>query len=299
MEQSPLISIGIPTYNRPEGLKRTLEIVTSQSYRNIEIIVSDNASKNEKVRQVVSDFKNGDDRIIFFEQPQGIGIVNNFNFVREKASGDFFIWAADDDEWQGREFLSSMLSYATSNALVFPDAILSSADGGQQRPLSVYDHCKNKVDFVKVFTSGGIGYPFYGLYNLKLFYELGLEFKFDVDLAYYQEGIFLHKLFLKAPVKYLKEAQVKFSTESSKPSYSKLLPDFIKYFNRTVLIYATSDLTKEQKMEVFEIIFKNYTTYLGDLILNSSAEKEGGAVTKMMLIPRIKAALKIMMTGNK
>jgi glycosyltransferase involved in cell wall biosynthesis len=295
MEQNPLISIGIPTYNRPEGLKRTLEIVTSQSYRNIEVIVSDNASKNEKVRQVVSDFKNGDDRVIFFEQPQGIGIVNNFNFVREKASGSFFIWAADDDQWQGTDFLSALIDHAPLNALVFPDAIVSDETGKISHPLKVYDGCDEKLDYSRAFCSGGVGYPVYGLYNLQLFEDLGLEFRLHDDLAYYQEGIFLHKLFLKAPVKYVREAGILFSTSSTKPAYDILLHDFIKYFKRTVLIYALSALSAAEKTDIFEVIFSNYTTYLGDLVLNHASEHKD---TELAAVGRVKKAIKVLTTGK-
>ena len=44
----PLVSVGIPTYNRPKGLKRLLKQIQNQTYKNIEIIVSDNCSENEK-----------------------------------------------------------------------------------------------------------------------------------------------------------------------------------------------------------------------------------------------------------
>ena len=41
-----LLSIGIPTYNRPVGLKRTIEHMLNQNYQNLEIIISDNNSEN-------------------------------------------------------------------------------------------------------------------------------------------------------------------------------------------------------------------------------------------------------------
>ncbi|MBU4370171.1 glycosyltransferase [Patescibacteria group bacterium] len=43
-----LVSVGIPTYNRPESLRRTLECITSQTYKNLEIIISDNCSPNQE-----------------------------------------------------------------------------------------------------------------------------------------------------------------------------------------------------------------------------------------------------------
>lgn len=41
----PLVSIGIPTFNRAILLNRSIESALNQDYRNIEVIVSDNASK--------------------------------------------------------------------------------------------------------------------------------------------------------------------------------------------------------------------------------------------------------------
>jgi FkbM family methyltransferase len=99
MDSQPLVSIGIPTYNRPEGLKRTLECITKQSYKNLEIIVSDNCSLNPEVEKVVKEFKGKDSRIQYFHQSENIGAANNFKFVLEKATGEYFMWATDDDEW--------------------------------------------------------------------------------------------------------------------------------------------------------------------------------------------------------
>ena len=38
IENQPLVSVGIPTYNRPEGLRQTLDCITFQTYKNLEII---------------------------------------------------------------------------------------------------------------------------------------------------------------------------------------------------------------------------------------------------------------------
>ena len=41
MMNQPLVSVGIPTYNRPVGLKRTIEFFIAQPYQNLDIIISD------------------------------------------------------------------------------------------------------------------------------------------------------------------------------------------------------------------------------------------------------------------
>ncbi|MCA6544957.1 MAG: glycosyltransferase, partial [Pseudanabaena sp. M074S1SP2A07QC] len=95
--KKPLVSVGIPTYNRPNGLKRTLECITQQTYRNIEIIVSDNCSIDPNVEMVVKEFQSKDDRICYFRQLENKGAGANFLFVLKQSVGKYFMWAADDD----------------------------------------------------------------------------------------------------------------------------------------------------------------------------------------------------------
>lgn len=99
IKNQPLVSVGIPTYNRPEGLKRTLECITNQTYKNLEIIVSDNCSPGRETEAVIRDFMIKDNRIRYFHQEMNKGPSFNFKFVLEQANGEFFMWAADDDEW--------------------------------------------------------------------------------------------------------------------------------------------------------------------------------------------------------
>ncbi len=94
----PTVTVGIPTFNRPEGLRETLKRITNQTYRNLEIIVSDNCSNDEAaVRQVIHEFSQ-DPRLRYVRQEKNLGSVLNFHFLVKQAKGDFFIWAADDDE---------------------------------------------------------------------------------------------------------------------------------------------------------------------------------------------------------
>ena len=70
----PLVSVIIPTYNRPDYLKQAIESAVKQTYRNLEIIVSDNCSKKSP-ESLVEEF--GDSRIRFFRQPTNVGMFAN------------------------------------------------------------------------------------------------------------------------------------------------------------------------------------------------------------------------------
>jgi glycosyltransferase involved in cell wall biosynthesis len=121
----PLVSVGVPTYNRPKGLSRTLSCITGQTYRNLEIILSDNASPGDEIEQVVREFTATDSRIHYYRQPQNVGSFLNFKFVLKHATGKYFMWAADDDEWDPRfvEVCVSLLEQGAVSAMTGFDTL--------------------------------------------------------------------------------------------------------------------------------------------------------------------------------
>lgn len=120
VSESPLVSVGVPTYNRPELLQRALDKLLAQTYSNLEIIVSDNASSNPRVAEVVDRYRQHDPRIRSFRQSSNIGAMPNFLFVLNQAQGDFFMWAADDDDWSP-DFIQFGLDNIGSAGLVVGD----------------------------------------------------------------------------------------------------------------------------------------------------------------------------------
>lgn len=91
----PLVSIGIPTYNRAAGnLRRVIERSLAQTYTNVEVVVSDNCSSDhtpELVRAIE------DPRLRYFRQETNIGPNNNFNYCLSQAKGEYFLLFHDDD----------------------------------------------------------------------------------------------------------------------------------------------------------------------------------------------------------
>jgi len=93
--QLPLVTIGIPTYNRADSyLINAIHSAVNQTYSNIEIIISDNAS-TDNTETIVKGFC--DPWIRYFKQSSNIGGPNNVDFCVEQARGDYFILLHDDD----------------------------------------------------------------------------------------------------------------------------------------------------------------------------------------------------------
>lgn len=94
-DTSPLVSIGIPTYNRANGyLKEAIQCALDQTYSPIEIVISDNCS-SDHTPALVQSFE--DKRIRYHRHEKNIGANNNFNYCLEKASGKYFLLFHDDD----------------------------------------------------------------------------------------------------------------------------------------------------------------------------------------------------------
>ena len=117
----PLVTIGLPTYNRPSGLRKCLEHISLQTYPNIEIIISDNCSEDKTVQHIIEEFAAKDKRILAIRQEVNIGLEANFNFVFNKSSADYFIWMSDDDYFDA-DYVTECMRFLLKN----PDCVLCS-----------------------------------------------------------------------------------------------------------------------------------------------------------------------------
>ena len=164
----PLVSVGIPTFNRPEGLRRTLALICNQTYSNLEILVSDNASYGSETECVVRETSARDPRIKYFRQPTNIGSLANFSFVLAKASGDYFMWASDDDEWDG-SFIETCLAASSPSCSVMPkfSTIFRTRNIYEENPIPLLSPDAKLFENVKNYFSNMQPSLFYGLHPRK------------------------------------------------------------------------------------------------------------------------------------
>jgi len=111
----PLVTIAIPTFERPGLLERALESVALQDYPNLEVLVADNDPSKESVAIVVEKFKQRISNTIYFQHKKNIGGIDNFFFLLERANGDYFMWLADDDEIFGSDYVSELVLILRDN----------------------------------------------------------------------------------------------------------------------------------------------------------------------------------------
>ena len=93
--RAPLVSIMIPTYNRPRYFRETLESARAQTYPNIEIIVCDN-STDERTAELMQAYED-DVRIRYVRNRAARKKAENFMPFERLAQGEYLQWCMDDD----------------------------------------------------------------------------------------------------------------------------------------------------------------------------------------------------------
>jgi glycosyltransferase involved in cell wall biosynthesis len=96
MFRQSFVSVGMPVFNGEKYLRQTIEAILAQTYKNFELIISDNAS-TDKTRQICFEYTKRDDRIIYHRNEKNLGAARNYNITFNLSSGVYFKWAAHDD----------------------------------------------------------------------------------------------------------------------------------------------------------------------------------------------------------
>ncbi|MGE5458631.1 MAG: FkbM family methyltransferase [Methanococcaceae archaeon] len=148
MEQSrilPTVSIGIPTYNRPKGLRRTLDLMLNQSFHDVEIIISDNHSPDPEVRKLAEQYVSNNRNIRYIRQKDNIGLFKNMQFVLSESKGQYFMWAADDDEWDPLFIESCMANINECSSIMTGFDVLNRYSGIRTSERLPLISCKNNA----------------------------------------------------------------------------------------------------------------------------------------------------------
>lgn len=109
----PKVFIGMMVYNGEKFLPEAIESLLAQTYTDFKLFVSDDAS-TDKTAEICKHYATRDKRIEYYRHTKNIGMICNFNFVINKATSPYFMWAAQDDLW-GNGFLTVCVKNLENN----------------------------------------------------------------------------------------------------------------------------------------------------------------------------------------
>lgn len=114
------VDILLATYNGEKYIKEQIESILNQTYKNIQIIISDDCSK-DGTRQILKEYEKND-KIKVFYQEKNLGYVKNFEFLLKQAESNLYMLSDQDDVWKKEKVEKTVEKLQKENLdLVFGD----------------------------------------------------------------------------------------------------------------------------------------------------------------------------------
>jgi GT2 family glycosyltransferase len=125
----PVVTVGVPVYNGAQFLEAALDSLLAQTFRDFEIVISDNGS-DDGTPQICERYAAQDSRIRYIRHDVNRGAAWNHNFVIAEARGRFFRWHHADDVC-GPQHLQHCLAVLEADSgivLAYPRTLLIDGD---------------------------------------------------------------------------------------------------------------------------------------------------------------------------
>ena len=179
-----LVSVLLSTYNSEESIGESIDSLLSQTYKNLEILISDDGS-TDSTKEICKKFQLKDERVLFSSNKKNVGLTKSLNNLAQKASGSLIARHDADDislpyriEEQIEFMKKKKLDAVTTRSLI--------KQNNKKRPgISFYIPDKLLINRKNPFIHGTliikknvfqeIGYydeRFYYAQDYKLFYDL-------------------------------------------------------------------------------------------------------------------------------
>lgn len=240
----PSVTVGLPVYNGQKYLRQALEALVHQTFRDFELILSDNASKDE-TEAICREYAAKDSRIRYIRHATTSPAQDNFNFVLREATGKYFMWAASDDLWNPRyiEALHATLESDPNCICAQGEQQIIDEDGNPKSEVKAFHELESPSRFRRIWEiarARTTNLFFYGLHRTEFLQRHAVKpFHIMKKLANNSETRVLFYLVSAGTVKTNREAR--FLYRSHKGSVSgKGVPIIGSIVIRTELIFTTA-----------------------------------------------------------
>ena len=205
----PLISLIIPTYNRPRMLAECLKAIAMDPYKNIEVIVVNDAGTDPT--PVIASFQD-QLHLVLLNQPHNRGHVAARNRGLEIANGEYIMLCDDDDILLPGHITRMVQAFRPEDTLLFSDVeiVTYTHEQGHRQPKNRYVFAFDFDDQLlrkwNIIISSGM------LYKKSIHDELGY---FDEEMRDYWDWDFFLRLSAIAPLRRIPYADVLYLVSST------------------------------------------------------------------------------------
>lgn len=179
VNNNPRVSIGLPVYNGESYLEQALDAILGQTYRDFELIISDNAS-SDGTMAICKDYEKRDNRIRYHRNEKNLGAGPNHDLVFNLSKGDYFKWFGYDD-LIAPNFISKCIEILDRNnnvVLCMPKTKIINEEGafiGDQVYQTNADSSKPHKRFRELLLKPDTGNQFYGLIRANIMRRTALH----------------------------------------------------------------------------------------------------------------------------
>ncbi|MBY8978063.1 glycosyltransferase family 2 protein [Rhodobacteraceae bacterium NNCM2] len=212
------MSIGFPVYNGQDYLERAIGALQEQSFRDFEIIISDNCSVDQTA-EICNRLVAADKRIVYHHNPRNLGAAMNFNRVVAHARGRYFAWGNHDDLWEPTYFErciealeqdpGAVLAYSRSAKIDSVDTVVAvlqhdlglTSESPAKRLRQYHDIFiqTDRADGWRRHEIEGIWTPIYGVIQTDALRSTGLIGSYISSDTVLLEELLLHGKFVEIP----------------------------------------------------------------------------------------------------
>ena len=186
-ERVATVSIGMPVYNGAKYIREALDSLLMQTFCDFELVISDNASTDD-TQAICEMYARKDPRIRYWRAANNRGASLNFQFVLDQAKGEFFMWAAADDRWDGDwvENLYCHVKNANRTACIGNIMLMDENSSPLRHPANTTkleftgSRLWRRLSFYVAYEGLGKANLFYAMYPRKLL-QLGEINRYSID----------------------------------------------------------------------------------------------------------------------
>jgi len=188
-----LISIIMAAYNAEQTIEQAVSSVLKQSYKNFELLVIDDCSKDNTL-SIVENFRKSDDRVKVIRNTQNSGVSYTRRHGLEKAKGEWIAILDSDDAWATDKLEKQIkLQKDTCADLLYTGSAFIDSDGN---PIDWYLHAPYKIGYKQLLkqnlisnSSSLVRKELYSKYYVS---DDGMHEDFAVWLGILKSGIFAY-----------------------------------------------------------------------------------------------------------
>lgn len=238
----PFISVCIPSYKRLNYLQRLLDSILTQTFRNVEVIISDD-SNDDSVENLIKSYT-GEILIRYFKNNPGKGTPANWNAAIARAEGEWIKLMHDDDWFTSPESLANFAGCTGKQQKIICSGYTSHFEETGKKPRQHILSLAQKRKIIHnpncLLMQNLIGPPSVCMVHKSVMEKYDERLKWRVDCDYYAKILTAEKSF-----EYIREPLINIGVSDSQVTNSCINNPAVELPEALILLETHGDTSLE------------------------------------------------------